>query len=320
MLSAILFPGLGITLDPSPIAFTVFGKDIYWYGIIIAFGFIVAYVYMSARCKHFGLTSDNVIDMLLWAVPIGLVCARAYYCIFNWSLYRDNPISCLYMWEGGMAIYGGVLGGMFGLWICSKLLKIPYAVIGDLAAYGVIIGQMFGRWGNFMNREAHGGETTNFLRMGLVGSDGVIRYYHPTFLYESLWNLVGIVLLHRLTKKRKFDGQIMLTYFLWYGLGRAWIEGLRTDSLYLFATGIRVSQLLAMIFVIVSLAILFYVFHAKKPDGTKLYALRNAAAAAPAEENTADEGEAPAEENAADEMETPAEEQEETEEEKEENA
>ena len=297
MLSAIIFPGLGITLDPSPIAFTIFGKDIYWYGIIIAFGFIMAYVYMSARCKEFGLNSDNVIDMLLWAVPIGLVCARAYYCVFNWSLYRDNPISCLYVWEGGMAIYGGVLGGLVGLWVCSKLLKIPYAVIGDLASYGVIIGQMFGRWGNFMNREAHGGETTNFLRMGLVGSDGVIRYYHPTFLYESLWNLVGLVLLHRLAKKRKFDGQIMLTYFLWYGLGRAWIEGLRTDSLYLFNTGIRVSQLLALIFVILSLAILFYVFHAKKPDGKALYVCRaNAAAEAAREEPAAEESATAAEE------------------------
>jgi len=149
---------------------------------------------------------------------------------------------------------------------------------------------MFGRWGNFMNREAHGGETTNFLRMGLVGSDGVIRYYHPTFLYESLWNLVGLVLMHRLAKKRKFDGQIMLTYFLWYGLGRAWIEGLRTDSLYLFNTGIRVSQLLALIFVIISLAILFYVFHAKKPDGKALYICRaNAAAEAAREEPAAEE-------------------------------
>ena len=300
MLSAIIFPGLGITLDPSPIAFTVFGKDIFWYGIIIAFGFIKAYVYMSARCKEFGLNSDNVIDMLLWAVPIGLVCARVYYCVFNWSLYRDDPISCLYVWEGGMAIYGGVLGGLFGLWICSKLLKIPYAVIGDLASCGVIIGQIFGRWGNFMNREAHGGETANFLRMGLVGSDGIIRYYHPTFLYESLWNLVGLVLMHRLAQKRKFDGQIMLTYFLWYGLGRAWIEGLRTDSLYLFNTGIRVSQLLALLFVIFSLAMLFYVFRSKKPSAETLYVCRvKAAAETAAEDAAAEESSAEAEEKDA---------------------
>ncbi|MBQ6799114.1 MAG: prolipoprotein diacylglyceryl transferase [Oscillospiraceae bacterium] len=300
MLSAIVFPGLGIHLDPSPVAFTVFGKDIYWYGIIIAFGFLMAYVYMSARCRHFGISSDNVIDMLLWAVPIGLVCARIYYCVFYWELYRDNPISCLYVWEGGMAIYGGVLGGIFGLWLCSKALKIPFPVLGDLAAYGVIIGQIFGRWGNFMNREAHGGETDSFLRMGLVGSDGIIRYYHPTFLYESLWNLVGLVLMHFLAKKRKFDGQIMYVYFLWYGLGRAWIEGLRTDSLYLFSTGIRVSQLLAMLFVIFSLAMLFYIFKVKKPVAAELYVnkLQAAAEAAKQEKAAEESAEKPAEEAA----------------------
>ena len=270
MLSAISFPGLGIQIDPSPVAFTVFGKDIYWYGIIIAFGFIMAYVYMASNCKRFGLTSDHVIDMLIWAVPIGLVCARIYYCLFNWSLYRDNPISCLYVWEGGMAIYGGVLGGLLGLWIYSRLKKIPYTVICDVASFGVLIGQIFGRWGNFMNREAHGGETDSFLRMGLI-EGGELRYYHPTFLYESLWNLVGLILMHRISKKRKFDGQVALVYFLWYGLGRAWIEGLRTDSLYLFGTGIRVSQLLAALFVVFSLAAFIYVFRNKKPDASGLY-------------------------------------------------
>lgn len=271
MLSVISFPGLGIEIDPSPVAFNVFGKDIYWYGLIIAIGFIAAYCYMSARSKAFGLTTDHIIDLLLWVVPIGIVCARLYYCVFNWSVYRDNPISCLYIWEGGLAIYGGVLGGLFGIYLFSKISKIPFAVLGDMAAFGVIIGQIFGRWGNFMNREAHGGETTFILRMGLVGGDGVTRYYHPTFLYESLWNLVGLVLMHWLSKKRKFDGQMLLTYFLWYGLGRAWIEGMRTDSLYLFNTGIRVSQLLALLFVIFSIAMFWYVLKVKKPQTENLY-------------------------------------------------
>jgi len=280
MLSAISFPGLGIQIDPSPVAFTVFGKDIYWYGIIIAFGFIMAYVYMSANCRRYGLTQDHVIDLLLWAIPIGLVCARIYYVVFNWSLYRENPISALYMWEGGMAIYGGVLGGMLGILIYSRIKRIPCPVLYDLSAFGVLIGQIFGRWGNFMNREAHGGETDSFLRMGLV-EGGVLRYYHPTFLYESLWNLVGLILMHRLSKKRKFDGQMALTYFLWYGLGRAWIEGLRTDSLYLFGTGIRVSQLLAMLFVVFSLAAFFYVFKKKNPTEETLFVNRPAAAVEP---------------------------------------
>jgi len=285
MLSAIHFPGLGITVDPSPVAFNVLGKDIYWYGVIIAFGFLMAYVYMAIRAKKFGLTDDNVLDLLFWAVPIGIVCARLYYCVFYWHAYADNPISILYIWEGGLAIYGGVIGGVFGIFLCHKVQKLPLLPMLDIAAYGVLIGQIFGRWGNFMNREAHGGETENFLRMGLEGADGVIRYYHPTFLYESLWNLVGLILLHFFTKKRKFDGQMFLMYLLWYGLGRAWIEGLRTDSLYLFGTGIRVSQLLAILCVIGATAGLVYMLSVKKPDGSGLYVCKMKEDAEKTEEN-----------------------------------
>lgn len=271
LLSAISFPGLGITVDPSPVAFTVLGKDVYWYGIIIAFGFLMAYFYMNARCKSFGLSQDNLLDMLFWAVPLGIVCARIYYCVFYWDLYRDDPISCLYIWEGGLAIYGGVIGGCIGLFLCHKVQKRPFFAMLDLASFGVLIGQICGRWGNFMNREAHGGETGSFLRMGLVDADGVTRYYHPTFLYESLWNLVGLVIMHIVSKKRKFDGEIMLLYLFWYGLGRAWIEGLRTDSLYLFDTGIRVSQLLAVLCVLGAGAMLIYFLLVKKPDPDKMY-------------------------------------------------
>lgn len=275
MLTAISFPSFGISMDPSPVAFTILGKDIYWYGLIIAVGFLMAYFYMSARAKTFGLTKDHVLDILLWAVPIGIVGARAYYCIFNWELYRENPISCLYIWEGGLAIYGGVIGGVLGLTIYSKLSKLPIWTILDLASFGVLIGQIFGRWGNFFNREAHGGETEIFLRMGLTEADGVTRYYHPTFLYESCWNLLGLILLHVIAKKRKFDGQMFLMYLFWYGLGRAMIEGLRTDSLYLFGTGIRVSQLLAVCCVAVSGAILFYRLVIRKSDHAKLYMQRS---------------------------------------------
>lgn len=271
MLTAITFPGLGISVDPSPVAFTVFGKDIYWYGIIIAAGFLLAYFYMDRRAKVFGLTGDNVLDILLWAVPLGVICARIYYCVFYWDAYRDNPISCLYIWEGGLAIYGGVLGGILGIFLYHKIKKIPLLPMLDLASFGVLIGQICGRWGNFMNQEAHGGETASFLRMGLMDPDGVIRYYHPTFLYESVWNLVGLIALHFLSKKRKFDGEMFLLYLFWYGLGRAWIEGLRTDSLYLFGTGIRVSQLLALLCVIVAGAFLAYLFFVKKPGPERMY-------------------------------------------------
>ena len=286
MLTAITFPGLGISVDPSPVAFTVFGKDIYWYGIIIAVGFLLAYFYMDRRAKTFGLTGDNVLDILLWAVPLGVICARIYYCVFYWDAYRDNPISCLYIWEGGLAIYGGVIGGILGIFLYHKLKKIPLLPMLDLASFGVLIGQICGRWGNFMNQEAHGGETASFLRMGLMDPDGVVRYYHPTFLYESVWNLVGLIALHFLSKKRKFDGEMFLLYLFWYGLGRAWIEGLRTDSLYLFGTGIRVSQLLALLCVIVAGALLAYLFFVKKPGPEQMYVNRQVEEAPKPEENS----------------------------------
>ena len=144
--SPITFPNLGITVDPSPVAFTVFGKDIYWYGIIIASGFLLAVLYMLHRAKDFGVTQDDVLDMILWAVPIGVVCARLYYCIFYWELYEDDPISMLYIWEGGLAIYGGIIGGVITLLVVAKVKKIPATVLLDLAGMGVIIGQCIGRW------------------------------------------------------------------------------------------------------------------------------------------------------------------------------
>ena len=290
--SPITFPNLGITIDPSPVAFTVFGKDIYWYGIIIASGFLLAVLYMLHRAKDFGVTQDDVLDMILWAVPIGVVCARLYYCIFYWELYEDDPISMLYIWEGGLAIYGGIIGGVITLLVVAKVKKIPAPVLLDLAGMGVIIGQCIGRWGNFMNREAHGAVTEAFLKMGLQDAAGVVTYYHPTFLYESVWNLIGFIGLHLFSKKRKFDGEVFLLYVAWYGLGRAWIEGLRTDSLYLFnwtiaGQPIRVSQVLSLVLMIAALAVLFYniKLHPHRPEDLYVnqVAAREAAAAAAAE-------------------------------------
>ena len=265
--SPITFPNLGISVDPSPVALRVFGKDIYWYGIIIAVGFVLAVVYMMHRSKDFGVTSDDTLDLVLWTVPIGVICARLYYCVFYWELYADNPISVLYIWQGGLAIYGAVIGGAITVVIVSKVKKIRTGVFLDLASMGVLIGQIFGRWGNFMNREAHGSVTDSFFKMGLVDAAGQVTYYHPTFLYESVWNLVGFIGIHFLSKKkRKFDGEVFLLYIGWYGLGRAWIEGLRTDSLMLFSTGIRVSQLVAIVSFAAAAAVLAYVLLKKKPD------------------------------------------------------
>lgn len=270
-MGAISFPNLGIELNPSRVAFTVFGKDIYWYGIIIAVGFILAVTYGMVRAKEFGLTDDNILDMLFAAVPTAIVCARLYYCIFYWELYADNPVSILYIWEGGLAIYGGVIGAVIAVLIFCKVKKLPAGPLMDIGGLGLLIGQLVGRWGNFMNREAHGAETDSFLKMGLADASGNVTYYHPTFLYESLWNLVGFVLLHFYSKRRKFDGEVFALYVAWYGLGRAWIEGLRTDSLYLFGTGIRVSQLLAVVSFAAAVGFIVYVRVKKKPKLEQLY-------------------------------------------------
>ena len=271
LLSPITFPNLGLSCDPDPVAFTLFGKEIYWYGIIIAVGFLLAVLYITHRAPRFGVTADETLDMVLWAVPIGVLCARAYYCIFYWELFADDPISVFYIWEGGIAIYGGIIGGVLTILVFSRIRKLKTAVLLDLAGMAVIIGQCIGRWGNFVNREAHGSVTDSFLKMGLQDASGAVTYYHPTFLYESLWNLVGIVALHFFSKKRRFDGEVFLLYVAWYGLGRFWIEGLRTDSLYLFRTGIRVSQLVAAVSFAAALAILAYTLLVKKPDRSGLY-------------------------------------------------
>lgn len=273
-MGAITFPNLGISVNPSRVAFTVLGKDIYWYGIIIAAGFLLAVIYAMRRAPSFGLTEDNILDMLFVAVPLAIVCARLYYCIFYWDLYRDNPIAILYVWEGGLAIYGGVIGAVIGVAIFCRVKKLPIGPLLDVGGLGLLIGQMIGRWGNFMNREAHGAVTNSFFKMGIADAAGNVTYYQPTFLYESVWNLVGFVALHFYSKRRKFDGEVFLLYLAWYGLGRAWIEGLRTDSLYLFNTGIRVSQLLAALSCVAAIAVLVYVRVVRKPKPEKLYVNR----------------------------------------------
>ena len=286
--SPITFPNLGIDINPSPVAFSLGDKPIYWYGILIAIGFALAVLYGCRCAKQFGLTEDNILDMLLLAAPLGIIGARLYYCIFYWELYADNPISVLYIWEGGLAIYGGVIGAAIGVILHSRWKKTPLLPMLDIGSMGLLIGQSIGRWGNFMNREAHGGITDSFFKMGLQDSAGVVTYYHPTFLYESVWNLVGFILLHFYSKRRRFDGEVFLLYVAWYGLGRAWIEGLRTDSLYLFGTGIRVSQLLAALSCVAAVAVIVYVYRRKKPRRENLYVHR-AAETAEAEAEAAED-------------------------------
>ena len=291
----ITFPLLGdFTLDFLPY-FTVFGWKIYWYGVIIAIGFLLAVIYCVKRASDFGLTEDDVIDTLLWAVPLGIVGARLYYVIF----YRDasgvNPYfdgygdlrDIIAIWEGGLAIYGGVIGGVIGLVIATRIKKISARAMLDVVSFGLLIGQAIGRWGNFTNREAHGTETTVPWRMGLVYSYKTF-YYHPTFLYESLWNVLGFLLLHfAVRKRRKFDGQLFLYYLAWYGLGRLFIEGLRTDSLYVGSTNLRVSQLLAGLTCLLSLGLMLYVLVFRHPEPEGLWKNRDRKKASVPETNAA---------------------------------
>ena len=245
MYTEISFPALGIALDP-PKYLQIGPIMIYYYGLIIAVGLILAVLYGCKRSSRFGIKEDDLVDGVLWVTPFAILCARAYYCIFSWQRYVENPIEVLYIWEGGLAIYGGVLGALLGVAVFCRVKKIKVAAMLDLVLIGFLIGQSIGRWGNFFNREAFGAETEVFIRMGLLNSfSGKVTYFHPTFLYESLWNAAGFVILHFISKHRKYDGQMALCYAAWYGLGRSFIEGLRTDSLYWGP--FRVSQLLAAV-------------------------------------------------------------------------
>ena len=254
--TTITFPGLGLEMNP-PSTFSIGSLTIHFYGLIIAVGLILAILYACHRSREFGIKEDDIVDGVLGIVPFAVICARLYYCVFKWENYAQNPISVLYIWEGGLAIYGGVLGALLGVMVFCRIKKIRLGALLDMVALGFLIGQCIGRWGNFFNREAFGAETQSFLRMGLYNAfTANTTYHHPTFLYESLWNLTGFIALHFLSKKRQYDGQIALGYAAWYGLGRALIEGLRTDSLYWGA--FRVSQLLAAVSCLLAVTALLY--------------------------------------------------------------
>ena len=281
----ISFPAIGLTMNPSQ-SFNIGPLQIHWYGLLIAVGLLLAVLYACGRSKEFGLHEDDLIDGVLCVVPFAVLCARLYYCIFKWDSYAANPISILYIWEGGLAIYGGVIGAAIGIVVFSmvKKKKVNLLAVLDITSLGFLIGQAVGRWGNFLNREAFGARTEIFCRMGLMNTmTGQVEYYHPTFLYESLWNLCGFVLLHFLSKKRKYDGQVALGYVAWYGLGRTFIEGLRTDSLMLGP--IRVSQLLAAVSCFAAVLVLILMMF-RQHDPEKLFV--NVRAAQLAEEAQAE--------------------------------
>ena len=231
------------------------------YGLCIAAGFVLAGAYMYKRHKLYALTQDNILDLIIISCPSGIIGARIYYVIFNFSDYfgPGNWLNIFKTRQGGLAVYGGVIGGLIAYYIYSRIKKLNLGKLLDAGAFGLLIGQAIGRWGNFFNREAYGTLTELPWKMGLRGYAGFV-YVHPAFLYESLWNTLGLALLHIYSKKRgtKYHGQYFLLYVAWYGLGRCMIEGIRTDSLYIPGSSIRVSQLLAALSCLVALALLIF--------------------------------------------------------------
>jgi len=232
-MNTISFPGLGIgefTINPT-INVPFLSRGIAWYGIIICTGIILAFLYGLYRCKKENFKSDDFYDVVLLAVPLAIVFARLYYVVFDPTPNYHSFVDVIAVWRGGIAIYGAIIGGALGVFIMSRIKKKPLLLLGDIMAPCVMIGQIIGRWGNFVNAEAHGGECTLPWRMG-IGQGAEAIFVHPTFLYESLWNLVGFLLIHFVVAKRKrYEGQLMFFWLSWYGFGRMLIEPMRTDSL-----------------------------------------------------------------------------------------
>ena len=257
----ISFPGLGIgEFEVNKIAIPLGENGIRWYGIIITLGMIVAVTYAIWRAKQKGNNTDDLIDMALYTILLGVIGARLYYVIFNGNVRSFYDVIAI--WDGGLAIYGGIIGGVLGIFLVCKFKKLHFFSLLDCIGPGVMIAQAMGRWGNFFNGEAYGGIIAEgspfyFLRMGLLPNSfgREMAYVHPTFLYESLWNVVGFVLMNVFYKKKKFDGEGALWYFGWYGLGRMAIEGLRQDSLMFFDL-FRVSQVLAAVCVVASVTLI----------------------------------------------------------------
>ena len=291
----ISFPGLfgDWSINPDPKLLDI-GNGVYWYGVLISLGVILALLFCAKQAPKYGIKEDTIYEFVIWALPFSLIGARLYYVIFYLDLYLDENGAldwgkAIAIWDGGAAIYGGIIAAVIVLVIFAKAKKISIGALMDVGAMGLFIGQAIGRWGNFFNREAFGAETALPWRMCLWTSATEYIEVHPTFLYESLWNLLGFLILWRLVSKlRRFDGENACFYFAWYAFGRFWIEGLRTDSLYLFdwtwfGQPIRVSQLLSLVLFIAAVAVLI-VMRRKHPSPENLFVNRQARAAAAARE------------------------------------
>lgn len=241
--------------------FGIEGFNIAWYGVIIAFGMVLGVLLAMYRAKKRSIKPDIILDFVLLALPFAIICARAYYVIFEWDSYVDNPLKIFAINEGGLAIYGGVIGGFIAALVFSKLKKIPFLTLVDLAVPSLILGQAIGRWGNFVNQEAFGNIITNpklqFFPFA-VYIEELGQWHQATFFYESSWNMILLAIVLVLSHKRVKDGTLLSTYFIGYGLGRFLIEGLRTDSLYILP-GIRVSQMLSLILIAIGIVLLILI-------------------------------------------------------------
>lgn len=247
-----------------PIAFSLGPLSIRWYGAIIAFGIILAFIVGQREMVKRGLHPDYLTDLLIWAVPIAIISARIYYVIFKWDFYSENPGKIIEIWNGGIAIHGALIGSFLTAYFFTKKRNTSFWKITDILAPSLLIGQTIGRWGNFMNQEAHGGEVTRGFLDNLFLPDWIInqmyidgKYYHPTFLYESVWNFIGLVILIALRKVNLRRGEMFLFYLTWYSFGRFFIEGMRTDSLYLIGD-LRTAQVISLITIAVAVILFFY--------------------------------------------------------------
>lgn len=279
--TAIAFPHLGVYLDNVPKNFTIFGFTIAYYGVVIGIGMAAGLFAALRVAKKYGYDTELIWDFFLYGIIFGLIGARIYYVIFSWDYYKNNLSDIFKLREGGLAIYGGVIAAFLTLFIFCRKKKVNYFTMLDICVPGLVLGQAIGRWGNFFNREAFGEYTDSLFAMRLPEAavrpheiteaiaahtvDGAIQV-HPTFLYESLWNLAVLAALLILWKYKQFEGEIALLYLGGYGLGRSWIEGFRTDQLHLPGTQIPVSQLLAILLVIFSVVMYVLVMRKKKQE------------------------------------------------------
>ena len=267
--------------NPSRVAFTLFGRDVYWYGVLMALGILIGVWLTLREGKRKKLTEDDILDMCLVIIPSGVVGARLYYVIFEWASYASNPIRALYIWEGGLAIYGAVIGGLIGMFIYSRVKKIRFLKLADCIAPGLVLAQAIGRWGNFFNQEAFGLPINNGELMWFPfavyiegyhtfnGQPCSNPYHMATFFYESVWCFIVFIILWSCRRKFKHDGDAILSYAALYGLERMFVERLRGDSLYIIkpggsiAAGVRVSEMLSFILV-VAIAAFFLIRYFKE--------------------------------------------------------